>query len=82
MNDQDIGDTANNDDAQPSTSPTNNEPMGGIFDDYINNDDLFTFLGASDPFMGNGEMSFDGLFVDYQPLFDFSGSEFNANVPG
>lgn len=74
-NGQDINVDAINGDQQASVGFATAESAGGTFDSYINNDDLLTFLGAPDPYMGNGDSLFEGLFTDYQPLFDFNGSE-------
>lgn len=63
---------------QTSSEFLNDDSMGGIFDNYINNDDLLTFLGAPTPFVGDGEMPFDSLFIDYQPLFDFNGGDISS----
>lgn len=60
---------------QTATELMSIETSGGVFDNYINNEDLLTFLGPPDPFMRDSESSFDGLFIDYQPLFDFSVGE-------
>lgn len=51
----------------------------GIFDTYISNQDLAAFVGAPDPFASDNTFLFDGMFSEYQPLFDFNGADMSVN---
>lgn len=51
-------------------------PLSNVsFDGYISNQDLASFLGAPDTSTTDKEFLMEGMFVDYQPLFDFNGAD-------
>lgn len=47
------------------------------FDGYINDEDLASFLGAPNLLNTDSDFLMEGLFVDYQPLFQFNGADTN-----
>lgn len=63
---------------QPSQTVENNG-FNESFSTYVNNDDLYNFLGASNSLFTDSDMLMDGLFVDYQPMFDFISTDVNPN---
>lgn len=80
----------NNGSPWPSTATANHQAQmahassertgfNEFLSNYVNNDDLFTFVGASNSLFTDSETLMDGLFVDYQPLFDLSGGEFQSS---
>lgn len=51
------------------------------FNDYINSQDLASFLGAPDIFASDNNFLMDGMFTDYQPLFEFSNTDMGMAWP-
>ena len=41
-------------------------------DTYINGNDLAVFVGAPDPFSADFSLAMEGMFSQYQPLFDLN----------
>lgn len=44
-------------------------------DTYINGDDLAVFVGAPDSFAADLSLTMEGMFSEYQPLFDFNSQQ-------
>jgi len=42
---------------------------------YINGENLADFVGAPDPFASDFSLTMEGMFSEYQPLFDFSSQQ-------
>lgn len=42
------------------------------FDNYISGGDLAVFVGAPEPFGDDFSLTVEGMFSEYQPLFDFN----------
>jgi len=43
-----------------------------MIDTYISGEDFASFIGAPDPFSNDFSLTMEGLFSEYQPLFDFN----------
>lgn len=43
-----------------------------VIDTYISGEDFALFVGAPDPFSNDFSLTMEGLFSEYQPLFDFN----------
>lgn len=76
---------SNNESAFNMDDESNNLPSFDFpgLDTYINGDDLAVFVGAPDSFAADLSLTMEGMFSEYQPLFDFnSQQDFGASFLG